>query len=463
MRLTGERMPFGRKVSPWRALVLLILIGSGITLAWSVDTHRVQPLFLPEPTPTRTTLSYADEGSSQFSAGNLDAAIQAYKNAAAQSPQDGGLLAQLARIQTYSSALLTIGDQSPRLAEARQSIDAAVKASPDDGYVHAVRALVYDWSASPESGDIREKYLTEALNAATRSMQLVKPGTDIYAQALAFRAEVLSDQGRFAEASDLAAQAAAQAPQIMDVHRVYGTVLQSTGQYRQSIEEFQRAADIAPNFTYLYIQIGANYRRLRDIPASLSAFDKAARIDEQLGIKDPTPFLAIGRTYFQDGEFFIAARNVEKALTYDEGNADTYGFLGIVYFKARNYETAEQVLRCAVEGCTAADSRTVICQMAIVGCDPTNPADAEAPKHGKPVAGLVLGSSQSALEAYYTFGSVLAFNRKCDEAEQIFQQLMAKYGGDAIVAGIVAENRAMCNQPASTPSPTQTPNPARTP
>ena len=34
------------------------------------------------------------------------------------------------------------------LADARASIDAAVKANPDLAYAHAIRALVYDWSAS---------------------------------------------------------------------------------------------------------------------------------------------------------------------------------------------------------------------------------------------------------------------------------------------------------------------------
>jgi hypothetical protein len=148
---------------------------------------------------------------------------------------------------------------------------------------------------------------------------------------------------------------------------------------------------------------------------------------------------------------------------YDEGDAAIYGLLGVAYYKARNYETAEQVLRCAVEGCTAEDSRKVICQMAIVGCDPTNASDTEAPKHGKPVAALDLTTGgQDTVVTYYTFDSVLAYNRKCDEAERISQILMGAYGGDAIVAGIVAENRAMCSQPAAPASPTQTPVPTRT-
>ena len=158
------------------------------------------------------------------------------------------------------------------------------------------------------------------------------------ALALAFRAEVLADQQRYAEALDSAAQAVALAPDSMDVHRVYGTVLQATGPTGSRSRSSCKAAEINPNLTFLYIQIGANYRRLQDTERSLEYFDRAAKINQQLGIQDPGPYQAIARTYMQEGEFFIAARNMERALLIDEGNAGFWGLLGVIYYKARNYE-----------------------------------------------------------------------------------------------------------------------------
>jgi tetratricopeptide (TPR) repeat protein len=455
-------MPFGRearRVSPWKALVLLVLIGAGVSLVWLLQTDRVKPLFVAAPTPTRTSLSFAEEGKAYFSAGDLRSAIQAYSSAVQSAPNDSQLMAELARIQTYYSAqLATAGDRRAQLTDARVSADGAVAANPDNGYAHAIRALAYDWSATDEEAgsDQREAFLTEALNAAVRAVQLEPPGSPVRALALAFRAEVLVDQQRFAEALDSVEQAVALAPDSMDAHRVYGTVAQNTGLYRKSIDEFSLAADINPNLTFLYVQIGANYRRLRDTDHALEFFDRAAKINKQLKIEDPTPYIAIGRTYLQAGEFFIAAKNVEQALLMDEANPDFYGFLGIVYFKARNYESAEDVLRCAVKGCSQAESQRLICQL-IAGCDPTSEQDAVAPLHGRDVPPRALDGQS--LEAYYTFGSVLAFNKKCDEAEGIFRQLLAGYGGDPIVAGIVAENRAMCAAPASAATPTGGPTP----
>jgi len=241
MHLSGQQMPFGREArrsSLRRAGLWLVLIAAGVLVLYlRYVTRVVEPLFLPQPTPTRTALSFAEEGKTYFSAGDLEKAIQAYQHAVDLAPTDSQLLAELARIHTYFSAQRpSVDDRRAQLVDARQSADAAVQANPDNGFAQAIRALAYDWSATEEQAAVREGFLTEALNAAVRAVQLEPPGSPVRALALAFRAEVLADQQRYAEALDSAAQAAALAPDSMDVHRVYGTVIQSTDLYRQSID-----------------------------------------------------------------------------------------------------------------------------------------------------------------------------------------------------------------------------------
>ena len=102
----------------------------------------------------------------------------------------------------------------------------------------------------------------------------------------------------------------------MDTHRVYATVLESLAQYRLAIEQYLKAAEINPNLTFLYAYIGRNYLRLRVYDRALEYFAKAADINEQLGVRNPIPYLEIAKTYTQQGEFFIASRNAEKALSY---------------------------------------------------------------------------------------------------------------------------------------------------
>ncbi|MCJ7676518.1 MAG: hypothetical protein MUO35_02195, partial [Anaerolineales bacterium] len=321
MQLTGQNLPFGRedrRAGLRRAGLWLVLIAAGVLVLWLRFTGQVEPLFLPEPTPTRTALSFSEEGKTYFSAGDLGRAIDAYQQAVDLIPADSQLLAELARIQTYYSAQRPSAEERrTQLVEARQSADAAVQANPDNGYAHAIRTLAFDWSATEEQGATREGFLTEALNAAVRASQLELPRSPVWALALAFQAEVLADQQRTTEAQDKARYALDWAPDSMDVHRVYGTVLQASGSYAASITEFLRAAEINPNLTFLYIQIGANYRRIGGESAttlSLEYFDRAVRINEQLGIQDPGPYQAIARTYMQMGEFFSAARNMQAAL-----------------------------------------------------------------------------------------------------------------------------------------------------
>ncbi len=281
--------------------------------------------------------------------------------------------------------------------------------------------------------------------------------------AQAFKAEVLLDQQNWAQAIDLAERAVAQAegdPNFssaykVDVHRVYAQVLETGGAYNAAIQEYRKAVAINPNLTFLYLKIGANYRRLRDVDNALEAFDTAVRINEQNNVQDPIPYLAIGRTYLQEGEFFVAARNVERAVTVDPGNAELWGFLGIVYYKARNYESAMDVLACAVEGCSALQTGELFCErLEILFCN--DPERASAADYGTDVIGVSLGAGT--VEYYYTYASALAFQKRCADAEPYFLQLLSAYGDDPIVVGIVEENRSICAGDLPLPAPATPPD-----
>jgi tetratricopeptide (TPR) repeat protein len=195
----------------------------------------------------------------------------------------------------------------------------------------------------------------------------------------------------------------------MDVHRVYGYVLESLGYYNAAIQEYLAAAQITPNLTFLYISIGQNYRTLRVYNRALEYFDKAAKINEGLNVKDPLPFIAIAKTYSQLGEFFIAARNAEKALSFDPTDANTYGQLGMIYVKSRNYEGALPVLKCVVNGCTAEE----------------NEVGAEI------VQSLPL-SSLTVAYYYLQYASVLAAFNMCEQAIPVLDQVNQIYPRDLI-------------------------------
>ncbi len=152
-----------------------------------------------------------------------------------------------------------------------------------------------------------------------------------------------------------------------------------------------------------------NYRQLKQYDRAIEYFAQAATINESIGVRDSIPYLAIGKTYTQMGEFFIAARNVKKAIQYDPTSPDVYGQLGIVYFKSHNYEGSLDPLKCAIYGCDAEIS------CAVRDCDPEK--DEKIDNSGMPL-------SANTVVYYYTYGSVLAgLHRKsqpyCTEAVKV--------------------------------------------
>lgn len=452
MNLSGKNIRLRKlevRINPYRILLLLGGIFGMTLVLRGVLLGDIKKPFTPTPTPTRTSDSYALEGETRFIAGDLNAAMVAYQEAIQTDPTNARLYYELARIQTYSSATLsTDADKKDRLQSALENINKAKELAPEDSTVHAIRAFVLDWNAySVIAGDKRPSLLTEAEQESVRALQLDNQNT----LALAFYAEILADEMKWEQAQQYIAQALQRDPSLMDVHRINGQILESLGYYTKAIEEYKEAARIMPNLTFLYIYIGANYRQLAaNDPTSpyydsaLEYFAKAANIDTQLGIKDPAPYVAIAKTYSQKGDFLVSALNIRKAVALDPANPDMYAQLGIVFFKSRNYEGAIPAFKCALRGCTAAES----CEARSCNSD-TDPQVA--------VTGMPL--SDTTVVYYYTYGSVLSglsrpSNNYCADAMEVFKEIRSQYSGDENIMSIVKSGEAICaTLPTSTPVP----------
>ena len=431
MNLTPRRPLFNRRPQSniYRMFLWVVMILGGVWMLQQMNKGEIKPLFQATPLPTRSVDSYILEGDANFSAGKVTDAIIAYKEAVGLNPNDAQTWATLARIQTYSSAFLITDDEKrTRLLEALESARKAVGLAPEDSNAHAILAFTLDWNADSTlyPNDHVQELLIEAEQEALRSLQLDSSNP----LALSFYAEVLLDQQKWSQAELYIKQALERedADKQMDVHRINAYVLETLGQYNLAITEYDKAIAIEPNFTFLYLRAGANYRKLAsEIPnpeaarpvyeTSLEYFAKAARINDVIKVNDPTPYLSISRTYSQLGEFFIAAKNVQKALLYDPNNADIYGQLGIIYFRSRNYEGSIFTLKCAIRGCSGEESCIGR------GLDKCYPDLDENPVE---ITGLPI--SPNTIVYYYTYGSVLAAlsrpsDNKCREAIQVMDEV----------------------------------------
>ncbi len=453
-QLTGKQPTFRRQRShsnPNRLLVYMILLVASLFLWRAIQTKEVVSPFAPTATPTRSPSSFIMEGQTHFVAGDMNRAVEAYKKAVALAPGSADILSELTRIQVYSSTLLTNdSDKWKRMQEALASADQAIAADSENSMAHAVRAFTLDWMASSALAGIdAPKYLAEAETEVIRALQLDNQNPLGYA----YYAEILTDQQKQVQAQEQIRQALALDPNLMDVHRVNAYVLETLGEYEQAIAEYEEAAKSAPNLTFLYIQIGITYRFIGSTTVNeevrnnlyeqaLNEFQKAVNIDEQLGINDPIPYLAIGKTYTQMGQFFVAARNVRKAVEFDPSNPDTYASLGIVYFKSRNFESAIPALKCAVQGCDAKESCLVREE-----CDQSTPLEDIDPK----IEIKALPLTTTTVVYYYTYGSVLAGmhrpgdkNNYCDTAVQVLGEVRDQYVSDPNIMSIVEASEQIC-------------------
>ncbi|HJO33644.1 MAG TPA: tetratricopeptide repeat protein [Anaerolineales bacterium] len=378
-----------RRDRPSRIVIYLILIAIGIFIVHLRQTEAIAPPFVPTPTATRSAVSFAREAEAHFSSGKLERAITSYVQATRSDATNPDYWIALARLQVYANLL----------KDALESADTAVFINVENSMAHAVRALALDWLGEYD----------EAAVAAARAIQL--DGNNALAHA--YYAEILTDISRYAQAGDEARLAIDLNPNSMDVHRVYGYYLENVAAYEKAIDEYHTAATINPNMAMLYMRLGLNYRVLGDYDTAIEYFQRASALDPN----DVMPYLSISRTYFQIGEYNRSSEYLERALELEPENADVYGRLGLVEFKALNYENATIDLGCAVEGCTH-------------------------PRTNAVVEGLALG--RHTLEYYYTFGSVLAAYLQCDRAMTILVQVSAYAPEDEIVQGIVEENINIC-------------------
>jgi tetratricopeptide (TPR) repeat protein len=450
MKLTRRRALFHQRRTSnlVHLFILAMLIMAGSWLIIRLKSGAIPNPFDPTPTSTRSLNSLVTEGEASFNAGNLNAAITAYKEATIANPNNADALAELARIQAYSSRLLSNDtDRLARLTEAQRSADQAKAIAPEDSNILAIRAFVLDWNADPNldalrtGGTTASKLIIEADQEALRAISANSQNP----LALAFYAEILIDEQKWSQAEQYIQSALLLGPQVMDVHRVYGYYLESIKYYSQAIEEYRQALVINPNLTFLYISIGHNYRALANnspkgaqqtglYDQALESYAKAVRLNAQLQILDPSPYLAIAKTYVQQGQFFAAALNAQKAVSLDPANADLYGQLGGIYKGGRNFETAIYALQCAVDGCTAA----VSC-LARNGC----------PVGDAGIAIIPLPLTPRSAVYYLDYGSVLAAfspqkSSYCDVAVRILTLLIQTYNTDQVIIRNAQDGLSIC-------------------
>jgi tetratricopeptide (TPR) repeat protein len=418
----------GRRSSPFRVAVLVVLIAAGLVVLALERQGTVQPLFQATAVPTRVPQSFADEAEAHFAAGNLKAAAVAYTQAVAGDPENLDYWVSLARIQIY-------GGQYEAALESAQK---ALLIDSNNAKSKAIYAWALDWNVVY---GCRCTSLTEAESAAQLAIAL----DTNYAPAHAYYSEILNDAGKWSQGYTEAEVALRLDPNSLDAHRAMGYARESVGDYPGAIEAYKNALKINPNLIIIYLRIGLNYRALDppDYQNAIFYFSKANAIDPQ----NIEPYLYLSRTHYQNDELGTAIQYLEQALALDPANPDIHGRLGLILFKRRNYEGAEPELRLAVEGGVVDLAGNPLYDYNGQPLLDVNGEPLEIVEENTLTVPKLPLSGPISLEYYYTYGNLLAFLQKCDPqrgAPKYLNDALLYAPDDPTVLGSFNESMAIC-------------------
>jgi tetratricopeptide (TPR) repeat protein len=374
----GSQKP-KRRDSPWRVLVLVVLIIGGLYVVREQlgGASWTRP-FDPTPTPTRSAESYFDEGEGFYDEGLLDEAIVAYEHAFRADPEDNLALFRLARLMVIQGRAAEVLEQygtrlgNEELGDARtlailgMALDWHAVFNVEDllpvyvelGVVEQDEIEADDWFYS------REKMARSLVRAAHKRCEgALRLDTDL-PEAYAYLAEALVDRERFQEAEVAAQTAVGLNPNIPDTQRALGYVYEAQGEYELAIEAYEAAIRAHPKLAFLHIAVGKNYRAIGYrfnlegrwdeskpyFEQAVADFEEAIRLDPH----NPLSYDEIGWTF---GHYMGDDREVkqqaldylEEALSQNPDYALAYRHLGQVYYNLRNYEESIPALERGLE------------------------------------------------------------------------------------------------------------------
>jgi tetratricopeptide (TPR) repeat protein len=378
MYLRGQKWSMARRQrkrsSPWRILLLLILIGVALYFN-QVVVPATPALFMPTPTLTRSPESFVNEAEQLYNEGKLTQAIEAYQQAIIADPNNPTLYVTLARVQIFA------GQYEDALTNAQN----ALLKNPNNPMAHAVQAYAESFLGNH----------LEAEGAVKRSLELDANN----ALAHAYYAEILINKGDpedFEKAATESRLAKELDPTLLEAHRARGLVLINAGQDNldEAIEELKAAVAANDKIADLHLVLGFAYRVKGENDLAVDELLAAYALNP----KDPNIPTEITFAYSNEGQFGKAAQYAEDAVKIAPTDPKLRGNLGVMFYKNNELDQAIQQLALAVHGGTAPD--------------------------GAVVEGMPLAYDRSA-EFYWFYGFALAKRNRCAEAVPVFQALLS--------------------------------------
>jgi tetratricopeptide (TPR) repeat protein len=412
MYLRGSKWTMNRRTRRPRIWLILLLLVSIAAMLYvnQVVVPATPPLFIPTPTQTLSPEAFVSRAQDLFQAGKLDAAKSAYQEAIAADPENPSNFIELARIQVFTG----------QYEDAITNTSNALLKNPNNPLAHAVQG----WALG-----FQENYV-EAERSIRRALE-IDPNN---ALAHAYYAEILinqiqEDYGLLDKAISESKLAVELAPELLETHRVRGIVLLNTNNLEEAVQEFEKAISMNKNLADIHMYLGISYKALERYDAA----QESLLLAYSLNPKDTVALIELSRAYFADGRYAQASQYAEEAARVEPENPHRHGYLGITYYKQEQFPQAIEELALAVKG-----GQTL---------------------EGVKVERIPLSYDERAMQYYWYYGFALARAGRCDEAVNVFQELLTGVPDNEIAVYNAEAGLEICKEQIENPLPTPTPEP----
>jgi tetratricopeptide (TPR) repeat protein len=326
VRRDRSGLSFGKKrrhTPRWRyALWLMGLVFTAVVI-WQFD--RVQPKVLHQlgigPTPTAPTHVHANAGYEAYIAGDLEIAIEEFREAVRQEPRNVDYLYELARLLVWTHFGREAAGQN-RVEQAVALADQAIEADPNDPRGYAIKCKALDWAGRPNEGI---PFCQEAID--------IDP---TFAESYGYLGEASADVKRWAVAQEYGEQAVTLNPNSVDAHRDYAFTLSAVGAFEATIQQLEIAVALHPNLLPLQFELARFYRVVDLNENAIGIYDRIRGQDPN----NPTVYTELCSAYFEIREDSFAQDFCEQAMELDPNYQPAALQSGMVYYTRRNYESA---------------------------------------------------------------------------------------------------------------------------
>jgi tetratricopeptide (TPR) repeat protein len=325
---------FGRRrrgLQTWKLALWLLAMSFMGVVVWQFNSIQPKVLAIVGTAPTATPPAswYFRNGDRAYWRGDLDTAIENYRQAAIQSPTNVDILYELARNLLYRS-YNDRRNEARDIPEALKWAGQAVDSNPGNYRAYAINCFAL----------LSDSQYEQAVRSCLRATDLNPTDADGHA----FLSTAYAQLQRYDSALDEAKKAVEANDNSIDAHRSYAYALWYKGLFDGALENFEKAVSINPRLEFPYFELAGFAVGRNKYEMAITAYQRVLSMNS----RSVKAYTRLCETYYRMGETPLAMDNCRNSITLDNQYTAAHKWLGQVYYVRRNYEGAiEELDTCA--------------------------------------------------------------------------------------------------------------------